>query len=148
MIYAIIGLSILSGILYRMGGTGGGPWYFNTKMRDFGCPAVCMGGMFLMYHTTLPWWSHVFAFGLLFAALTTYWDFMFKNVDNHWMHGFMCGLSYFPYAIATMGWVGFGVRCIAVAILMGLVSVLSENDIVEEVGRGASLPATLPLLLI
>ena len=150
----LIALAILSGILYRLGGWGdegraampwAPKWLFNTKARDVGCAVVTMGGM--MYFLDNPWWAHLISFGLLFAALTTYWDFLF-GYDNHWFHGFACGLAYFPYAIGNVGWVGFGVRCIACAILMGAVSILSDNDVVEEVGRGAVLPLTLPLLFI
>ena len=120
-------------------------WLKNTKARDIGCPLCCQWAM--MSAVTVPWWTHFIAFMLLFGALTTYWDFIFMW-DNHWFHGFMCGAAYFPYAIISGDWVGYGVRCIALAILMGLISTQSDSDVVEEVGRGAMLPLTLPLLFI
>ncbi len=146
MIYLWITLlAIASGILYRMGGKGGGPWYYNTKARDIGCSICGLIGMIILFDSA--WWIHLISFVLLFGALTTYWDTVF-GFDNHWFHGFACALAYFPYAIASGLWVGFGVRCIALAIAMGLVSVLSEDDVVEEVGRGAALLLTLPILMI
>lgn len=158
MIWIILaGLTILSGLLYRMGGAGDEgrkafpwlpSWAFNTKARDVGCALCCTAGMFtILIGFMFPWWAHLLAFLFLFGALTTYWDFLF-GWDNHWMHGFMCALAYFPYAIVSGMWISFGVRCIACAILMGLISGLSGNDNVEEIGRGSLLVLTLPLMLI
>lgn len=157
---AIILLSAVSGILYRAGGMGDEGrksfptvpgWFFNTKARDIGCPMCCFLSMLLLHgggsFPVLYWVVSFLGFGLLFGALTTYWDFLF-GYDNHWMHGFMCGLAYFPYAIVEGHWIGFGVRCMALAMSMGLISSLSGNDTVEEVGRGAVLPLTLPLMLL
>lgn len=149
-----IALTALSGWFYRLGGMGDDgrkeynyapKWLFNTKARDIGC-ALC-GWLFMIIFFNNPWWAHLAGGVMLFGSLTTYWDTVF-GFDNHWFHGFMCALAYFPYAIANVGWVGFGVRCIALAISMGLVSTLSEDDDVEEVGRGAFLILTLPLLFI
>lgn len=144
--------SALSGLCYRLGGMGADgakrfpffpTWLFNTKARDIGCSVVC--GVYVLRSVDVVWGVHVLSAILLFGALCTYWDSLW-GYDNHWFHGLMCGIAYFPYAIACGNWVGFGVRCIALAILMGLVSGLSSNDNVEEVGRGAALTLTLPLL--
>ena len=167
-----IGLAILSAVLYRLGGWGDEgrqqfpnlpKWLFNTKARDVGCAVCCFIGMLFIggawsIFNLWYWVVAFFSFGLLFGALTTYWDFLsvrftptgrsYLGEDNHWMHGFMCGLAYFPYAVVSHDWVGFGVRCIALAILMGAVSKLSGNDVVEETGRGAVLVLTLPIFLI
>lgn len=140
-IVKLIILTGLSAVLYRMGGTGG-KWYFNTKMRDLGCPTACF---LFMLGTPSAWWVHFISFGLLFGALTTYWDKLF-GYDNFWFHGFVCGLAYLPYAFYTGHWSGFIIRAFTVAIIMGAVSAISNNDVVEETGRGASLVATLPLM--
>ncbi len=154
MMWIILILSILSGLLYRMGGMGNEGrrdfsdvpgWFFNTKARDIGCSICCGAAMAVMLPSV--WWAHFLAFGALFGSLTTYWDELF-GYDNHWFHGFACALAYFPYAIAEGVWLGFGVRCIALAILMGGLSALSTDDDVEEIGRGALLVLTLPLLLV
>jgi len=156
-IISLIVLTMLSGLLYRLGGWGDPgrknypklpTWLFNTKARDLGCPLCAFLGM--LFFVEMSWWmalAHFLSFGILFGALTTYWDFLFE-FDNHWVHGFMCGLAYFPYAIVSGHWVGFGVRCVVVAIAMGLISTQSSDDVVEEVGRGASLIPTLPLMLL
>ena len=134
--------TILSGILYRLGGTGGA-WWKNTKMRDLGCSLVCMIYMSIFY--SFAWWVHALSFLLLFGALCTYWDKIF-GYDNHYAHGLGCAVAYFPYAIYSGNWIGFGVRCVALALAMGIISGITKNDVVEEVGRGSSIILTLPLL--
>ena len=83
MIWIIIGLSVLSGVLYRLGGWGdegrrqfpyAPTWLFNTKARDIGCTMCCTIGMVFVYPSA--WFIHLSAFLILFASLTTYWDFM------------------------------------------------------------------------
>ena len=131
---------ILCAILYRLGGMGGA-WWKNTKVRDLGVPIVCTTWMVLNY--TCPWWVHVLPFVLLFATLTTYWDKIF-DYDNYYAHGLICGLAYISY-----GNIGFVVvRAILMGILMGTLCDNTENDWIEELGRGAVIALTLPLLLL
>jgi len=68
--------------------------------------------------------------------------------DNHWFHGFTCAFAYIPYAIFTGDFLGWGVRCLVLAVLMGGWSRLIGNDTAEEYGRGIALVATLPLFLL
>ena len=148
-------LTILSGVFYRLGGWGGEgrkkypsapAWLFDTKARDIGCTLCCWAGMITLFGLGIPWYIHLASFLMLFGSLTTYWDFLF-GYDNHYIHGLACGVAYFPYAIISGDWVGFAVRAVALAVSMGLISQLSGDDVIEEVGRGAVLPATLPILL-
>ena len=143
-ILVIVGLSILSGILYRMGGTGG-KWYLNTKVRDIGCAVCGLAGMVVLFDN--PWWIHVISGVALFGALTTYLDSIF-GYDNFWVHGLIVGIAYLPYAIVGGAWIGFILRCAVISVAMGLVSKFSSKDTVEEVGRGSTIPATTPLFLI
>ena len=149
-ILLIIFLSILSSILYRLGGSAKkGNWLDilrNTKTRDWGCPLVAFLVMLLFgFHS--QWWIHLAAFLIMFGALTTYWDKIF-GYDNFYMHGGMIAFAYLPYAIVQGCWVGFVIRCVVLALFMGIWCKVFSNDITEEVGRGASIVATLPLLLI
>ena len=66
---------ILNAILYRLGGYGKP---FNTKYRDFGCPAIALGTLFLL-GVRAPWWCWFFSFGLMFGSLTTYLDLIATN---------------------------------------------------------------------
>ena len=119
-------------------------WVFNTKARDVGCALV--GLIWMTIFVPVSAIVHLTAFILLFAALTTYWDFIFKK-DNFFAHGFVIGLAYLPYAIATGNWPAFIVRAITLAVFMGLWCKYFDNDDVEELGRGAIIIATLPFLL-
>lgn len=145
-------VSILAGVLYRMGGAAG----YNTKVRDLGVPTIVT-----VYLLTLglkaSLWSfcglvvaYFIAFGLLFGALTTYWKK--KGTNVHWWNWLFTGLGYslaaLPIALYTGHWIGFGIRC---AVLTGLIVWWSEtqgNVVWEEGGRGFLIIATLPLLLI
>jgi len=151
----LIPLTILSAILYRLGGWGGEgreqfpnlpEWVFNTKARDIGCSGVCFVGYGLLVgFSVVPWFIHLLCFLLLFGSLTTYWDWI-TGEDNFWLHGLACGLSYVPYAFYTGDWIEMIARCFVLTVLMGGISAISGNDVVEETGRGASLIVTLPIL--
>jgi len=143
MILKTIIAAIINAILYRLGGIGKP---FDTKYRDLGCPLVTFIWM-LLYYQSAPWWVHFISFGLMFGALTTYWDRIFKE-DNFYFHGFMVALAYLPYAIITGLWIGFLIRCVAVSVFMGLWCRYFSNDWIEEFGRGGITGASLPLLLI
>jgi len=48
----IIGLSVLSGVLYRLGG-----WkYGNKAIRRYGCPLVLLGVIWLLKGFNLDFW--------------------------------------------------------------------------------------------
>ena len=155
--WGIIPLTILSAILYRMGGWGGEgrerfpnlpEWVFNTKARDIGCSGVgfCCYSLLVGFGSA-PWYIHLLCFLLLFGSLTTYFDFLTGGrYDNFWLHGLACGLSYVPYAFYTGDWIEMIARCFVLTVLMGGISAISGNDVVEETGRGASLIVTLPIL--
>jgi hypothetical protein len=135
--------SIASACCYRMGGTSLG-----TKWRDCGVPLVATAYL-LVLGLKAPWWAYLAHFGLLWAAMTTYWKAEDEDV-KFWdwiLTGFFYGFAALPMAWATGHWLGFGARCL---ILSALVTIWSEaigTDWLEEGGRGFFTVATLPLLL-
>ena len=154
----------ISATLYRLGGASVAdmadeyPWvpkWFRKlpKKRDVGCGIVSGLMMSCVILPKVggasPWWIHVLAFGTLWGMLSTYWDWMYKNWDNFWVHGFACGLAYMWYGIHNpelLLWLG--TRAIVMAVLMGLWShVIFSDAFIEENGRGATIPASLPILL-
>jgi len=151
--------TLLSAILYRLGGMSVKDakryppwkwfpeWAVNTKARDIGCALIGTGWM-IAFLPAVTWWIHLIGFGLLFGALTTYWDWLFGDEDNFYMHGAMCAFAYIPYAIATGAWVNWGIRIAVMAVFMGTWCLIFSDDYVEECGRGAIIAASLPLLLI
>jgi hypothetical protein len=143
--------SILSAILYRLGGTSAG-----TKWRDLGCPLVVTAYLLTLGLKASLWGlfglvgAYFLAFGLLFGALTTYWKK--KGTDAHWWNWAFTGLGYslsaLPLAFITGHWIGFGIRSIVLTILITFWSEKIGWDVLEETGRGFLITATLPLLLI
>lgn len=153
IVYIIL-LSIVSAILYRLGGASEEDqdkefpwiprWFKNLqKKRDVGC-TLCTLGSVAILGIHAQWWVWVLCFGMMWGALSTYWDFLF-GFDNHWFHGFMCGVALVLFGM-TAGWLWVGLRCLALAILMGGWSALVGNAKWEEMGRGFVLPITILML--
>ena len=151
-----IPLIIASALLYRIGGMGKEDsavpvwvpkWIRNTKVRDVGCPLLGWVYMFV-FAPAVPWWIHSIAGVLTFGALTTYWDKLFNDVDNFYMHGAMIGLAYFLYGnIAALV-----IRIAVCALVMGWINYLVNKKHLpiggaagEEMSRGAVMQATLLL---
>jgi len=142
--------SLISGLFYHLSGLGAcgkkkypwAPlWLFNRQWRRTGC-------MLLDTATILLWWQPdvwygwllvVASMGLCYAAITTYWDWLF-GFDNHWFHGFGIGLSRLPLIFCGKAWWLILVRAVVLAVLMGWVSTASKKDWKEEIGRGFAMP--------
>ena len=153
----IIVLSVVSAILYRLGGASKEdqdkefPWipdWFKSlpKKRDVGCTLCALGSVALINHTA-PWWVWVLSFGMLWSGLSTYWDFLFGDEDNFWMHGFMCGLAFILFGM-TIGWLWVALRCVILAVLVGGWSALIGDAKWEEMGRGFLLTSSVLLFLL
>jgi hypothetical protein len=152
-------ISVASAILYRAGGCSPEdlekewgwvpkPIRAFPKKRDVGCNLCTVGAAVLVGITVPGWWNLLWllVFGLTWASLSTYWDFLF-GYDNHWMHGFVIGMSCLPVAFFGDA-VGLGVRALSLAILMGGYSRIVGNATWEELGRGFVMPITLGLVVL
>jgi hypothetical protein len=138
-------MSLLGGVFYRLGGSGGA----SRLWRLLGVPFLVTLALWGIYGGLKGWWwLYPISFGLLVASLTTYWDWMFNNIDTFWFHGLMCGAATLPFAIVSGHWLGFGLRCAALALFMGLWCKFFKNVFVEEIGRGASVVLSVPLLYL
>ena len=152
----LILLSIVSACLYRMGGCGSAdllaewgwvpaPIRNLPKKRDIGCNLVSICAAILVgCHG--PWWAWLAIFGLMWASLSTYWDFLF-GYDNHWFHGFMIGMSILPVMFFGDP-LSLGLRACALALLMGAWSKIITNATLEELGRGFVMPITFGLVIL
>ena len=135
-------ISIIAGILYHLGGTGG-TWWKNTKVRDLGVSFCCLGIMLLLGYSFS--WPLVLSTLLLFSALTTYWkkiNRFFGDTDenchyyNWFIHGLFCGLAYLPmYFTEVSIWLIF-TRSVLLAIFIGAWSEVIDKVSWEEFGRG------------
>lgn len=145
----VLGLSIVSAVLYRMGGSN----TFNTKWRDIGsmlCAILCLLATQKLVFNVATFTALIVTALLTFASLTTY--FKRKGSDAKWWNwllvGLAWGLSALPVALVYHCWLGFALRTV---FLMGTVCIWSQsidNDIIEELGRGFLLTISIPLLLI
>lgn len=144
-------LSIISGILGRMGGAEG----FNTKYRDLGVPAVFVAIMclFTQIRGIAEWSALVISALLLFGALTTYWQKLFSE-DNLWFSGFICGLATMPLLWCGIALWAIIARALLLAVIWGLLNryrkpiLIWRGDVVEEFLRYFSLILTLLIFLI
>ncbi len=141
-------LSILSAGCYRAGGSAD----YDTLWRDIGCSLLtCLALWFLGYRNFIPL---VIIFGLSWGALTTYFQFFFKGVDNMYAHGLGCGLALLPYWFFGMSLWLILTRTMVLALSFGLLNKYVNKylphyqDLIEELSRGALIIATLLLFLI
>jgi hypothetical protein len=147
-----LGLSILSGCLYRLGGAKKqGDWLDfarNSKTRDVGCSLLFLGLFWAIQDFKMASWKqYAIAFGLSWGFLSTYWDWLF-GYDNFWFHGLICGLSALPLYWCGVHWWMILIRAIICAVVMGLAHKWINKDIYEEPARGIVYIATIPILLI
>ena len=152
-ILATIGLTLLSGWLYRAGGQG---HPYNTKYRDFGVP-LCAVLTMLIWGMAMSWWCWLITFLLMFGSMTTYHKWASRLIgytddDVHWISwlvtGFVYGLTAILYTLQSGNWLGFGIRTIFLALFTMIWSVLIDDVEYEERGRGWAFNGSLPLLLI
>ena len=139
-------LAFFGGLLYRLGGQGK---HWNTKVRDLGVPVIA-GLYFWLFLGVQGFWVYFFSLGLLFGALTTYWDHWGTD-DVEWYEWALTGLCYglaaIPLAISGQClWLWVITRALVLAGLTCIWSNRIEDDVVEECGRGALIILTLPML--
>ena len=135
-------ITIVCAILYRLGGIGKP---FRSWMRDWLIPLpICLYAFFALGVTNF--WLLLLAYGLMGAALTTYWDSLL-GYDNFYLHGFMIGLACLPFLTIIPWWIIL-LRSLALGGAMGLWCKIFGNDWVEELGRGGFIGLTLLIFLI
>ena len=153
-------LSVAGGILYRMGGSS----RFHTLWRDIGT-SLC--AVLLMFIFGIKDWTLVASFVLLFAAMTTYLDFVnkwFGHTDReYWLNWMLIGFTYNIAMLPTVWieglWLGFCIRMLALPFLFVVsdylvelydteVSLLEDEAIQKEFLRGLFTVCTVPILFI
>jgi len=150
----IILIALLTGLLYRLGGTGGA-WWKNTKVRDLGVPLVCVG--WLYFALGCPWWALLLSVGVMYGSLTTYNKWASKLIygkdcnDVKWISWLVTGMSYgvalFIISWVTGNWMGLLNRTLVLGVFTCLWSEAIGNATWEEFGRGFLIGITLPLIL-
>jgi len=139
--------SILSALLYRAGGQGKP---FNTKYRDIGCSVVTLAlclALGLVSGLVASIIAYLLTFGLSWAALASYWG-LDEQKWGFWAHGLGLSLAMLPIAFITGHWIGLAIRTIVLTVLITLWSEFIKIDTIEEMGRGAILALTIPILTL
>jgi hypothetical protein len=153
-ILLILGIAaLIGGILYRLGGIGKP---FKTWMRDWIIPPLAYFVLLFWWHpgNLIGWLMYLPAILLTGGALTTYWDKLFADKDNFYMHGLMVGLGAFPFIWAGLHWWMILIRAILLGLSMGLINKYANkwhlpfSDWIEEISRGMLILGTTYLLLI
>lgn len=144
--------SVLTGFFGWTGGRGDDYWYTHKNWprwllqswtRDWLIGPVCCIVLWLYgVHS----WVLIPFIGLTGAALSTYWDFLYKDKDNFWIHGFVIGLAALPIIFITGHWWWFLIRSLIMAIWMGGWSLLIDDAGIEEFGRYSIIGATVWLI--
>lgn len=136
-------LAILSGVLYRMGGSGN----YSRWIRPVGVASCATLALALIGYIN---WSLILCFGAFYGLSTTY--FKKEGTDAKWFNWFLVGLGFsvsvLPIVLVYHIWVGFAVRTVVCAGLIILWSQTNGNAVWEEGGRGFIPIATIPLLLL
>ena len=146
-IIILIALSIISGILYRMGGTNKG-----TLWRDIGCSLITLATCLVLGLKTslrVSTIAYLLTFGLSWGALASYWKSGQDMKFRHWcFHGIGLALALLPVVYITGHWWGFILRLfILPPLIAGWSGIIGDVNL-EEGGRGFLIIATMPLLLI
>ena len=158
-ILVLLILSIISAVLFRLGGSAkNGSWLDfakNTRTRDAGCPLIALIALWLLVWFKLSyWWAYLLTFGLSWGAMSTYWDFLFKDKDNFYAYGAGIGIAFLPFIWCAISWYAVAGRTICLALSFGLLNKyvnkwqVKHSDFWEEFLRGALLILTIPILMI
>jgi hypothetical protein len=140
---ALLVMAFLSGVCGRLGGVGDP---YDTKWRDWGCSAIVLFviGMLWGWHAEY-WWVYVVVFLWHWGAFATYWDKLF-GYDNFWFSGLVVGLGIAPLMIIDAGlWWVVLLRAGALCVIWGCLNKFLpqqvgpfKRDVVEEFSRYAA----------
>lgn len=144
-----VGLAIVAGILYRLGGSSNGQRFY----RPVGLGVLTIATLIIWLGVHMDWkvLCAMFACGGLNAGLcTTY--FKKKNTDATIWSWVLVGLAFsialLPIAYTDNLWVGFAIRAVALTPAVAMWSQLIGNAVVEEFGRGFLNIITIALMFI
>ncbi len=108
----------------------------HSWVRDWLCPLFVL--LPLAFKGYLSWWM-IPTYGLIGGSLTTYWDWLFGDVDTFWFAGLMVGIALFPLIFAGLAWWIVLARAVVIGICWGIWCGVFSNADAEEYGRGAFL---------
>lgn len=145
-ILKVLGLSCVSGLLMYFGGEG------HKQIKRIGIPLTTLFTMWFL-GMDMQWYYWLLTAGLSYFAMTTYWSTVSEPDDDveglEWaLTGLTYGVALFPYAFASGHFFGWGIRTVALSLIIWLWSIKFGNVFVEGFGRGFFIVASLPILLL
>ena len=161
-------LSLLSAYLYWVGGRGKedptptflAPLWLRDKIwKRAGCATIALAAVITGRGFDISlWWVYILFWGLNFAALTTYHDYLGEEgtlpngekyrEENIWswmMTGFCYGLVAFPLYWTGVTWQMIMARSALLTILIVAIRKI-KNVHIQESGSGLVYIASLPIL--
>lgn len=148
-------LCIASSICYRIGGKGG---FKNAKaVRRFGCSLIALIAIWItLGFNAAYWWVYLIAYILQALALSLYWDIITQfwrgDDSEYWenwlLTGMFYGLAVFPFLSAGVHWYAIIGRSIVLGLFIMWLRERTGKDWLEEIGSGALLILTIPILMI
>ncbi len=140
-IFWIIGLSILSGLLYYAGGQ------INKLFRRIGCPLCVLGVTYALFGWRSSFlWAFPLIFVLSYGAMSTYNDWI--GYDCFWLTGLFYGLAAIPLLWCGVAlWAIIG-RVIFLALSIWWLRSKTGKVFKEEFFSGLLYCITIPLLLL
>lgn len=150
----ILGLSVISAMLYNLGGQGKKGNFLDCLRykltRRLGCALVQFIAIFFVLKISAPWWVHLASIGITYGFLTTYWDGLTPDgSDSHGLHGAGIAFGMILYAItSSIPVMNFIVRIFVLGFLMEYWSRGWDQDWIEELGRGAFIILALPIICL
>ncbi len=143
-IVIVLVLSLICGILYRLGGWEKG----NRLFRILGCPFITLVAVWALLGFNLAyWWAYLLTFGASVGAISAYWGLDEKKY-GYWAHGLGLALALLPIAYISGHWWGFAIRSVVLIAGITLWSEYTSIDWIEERGRGVLIVLTLLFFLI
>ena len=151
-IFVLLILSLISAVLYRIGGKGG---FKNAKaIRRFGCAGVFLIAVWLLSGFKLTYlWAYILTYILSALALSTYHDYLAPDgKSENWLcwlvTGIVYGLSCFPLIWAGVNYYAIIDRAIALGLAIMLLRERTGKDWLEEAGSGSLYILSVPILLV
>lgn len=148
----ILLLSLVSSVLYKFGGCGREEIKFaNSQFRDIGCPIVIFVVLML---NGITWYLALASSLIVLGFIRTYWDFVYKNTDNMYLHGVGIGLGMIPLYWSGLLWFPIVLYTATISLTMGALNTICTrfkvpaSVWVEELFRGFIIVYAMKLLFI
>jgi hypothetical protein len=118
-------ISILSGILGRLGGAQG----YDTLYRDIGCSILSLTTFWIWFGFRVDyWWIYLLVFAIQWATFSTYYEPIF-HYHNFWFGGLIAGIALLPLLFVYNILPFYLIRTLSLVILWGCLNKFLPNPV-------------------